>query len=85
MSILSFSQYLEHQTIAETIEVLDEMLYLLVLNTYTGYSEDLTHQYITIRELRNVFIHFRTIEVNVVDTWEAPARSYDLTWRSCGT
>lgn len=48
--------FLQNQSISETVEVLDEMLYLLVLNTeLNGVSPKLVHQYVTIRELRNYF------------------------------
>ncbi|MEQ9405023.1 MAG: hypothetical protein RIM99_15630 [Cyclobacteriaceae bacterium] len=58
MKLLSLSQYLQNQSVEETIEVLDDMLYLLVLKTdFLGLSENLVHQYLTIRELRNLFIH----------------------------
>ena len=57
------SQFLQNQSIEETIEVLDDMLYLLVLKTdFMGLSENLVHQYLTIRELRNVFIHLKLEE-----------------------
>lgn len=57
---LVLESYLPAQSLTETIEVLDEVLYLLVLKTeYLGYSEDLTHQYLTIRELRNLFIDLK--------------------------
>ena len=55
--------FLQNQSIEETIEVLDDMLYLLVLKTdYQGLSENLAHQYLTIRELRNLFIHLNKEE-----------------------
>lgn len=60
---LELSQFLKNQTLEETIEVLDDMLYLLVLKTdFLGLSEDLVHQYLTIRELRNLFIHLKQQE-----------------------
>jgi len=60
---LEFSQFLQNQSLEETIEVLDDMLYLLVLKTdFIGLSENLVHQYLTIRELRNVFIHLKERE-----------------------
>lgn len=57
---LELSQFLQNQSLEETIEVLDDILYLLVLKTdFMGLSENLVHQYLTIRELRNVFIHLK--------------------------
>jgi len=54
------NKFLQNQSPEETIEVLDDMLYLLVLKTdFLGLSENLVHQYLTIRELRNVFIHLK--------------------------
>lgn len=48
--------FLQNQTIEETIEVLDDMLLLLVIDTETnGVSPKLVHQYLTIRELRDCF------------------------------
>ena len=53
---INFSQYLNHQTIEETIQVLDEMLLILVINTEEhGISDNLSHQYLTIRNLRDTF------------------------------
>ncbi|MEM6643571.1 MAG: hypothetical protein AAF616_11380 [Bacteroidota bacterium] len=60
MKNLELSQFLQNQSIEETIEVLDDMLYLLVLKTdFVGLSENLVYQYLTIRELRNVFINLK--------------------------
>ena len=54
------TQFLQNQSIEETIEVLDEVLCLLVLHTdCVGLSDKLTHQYLTIRDLRNVFVMLR--------------------------
>ena len=48
--------FLQNQTLEETIEVLDDMLLLLVIDTeQNGISPKLVHQYLTIRELRNYF------------------------------
>ena len=53
------TQFLQNQSIEETIEVLDEVLCLLVLHTdCVGLSDKLAHQYVTIRDLRNVFVRF---------------------------
>ena len=50
------TQFLQNQSIEETIEVLDEVLCLLVPHTdCVGLSDKLAHQYLTIRDLRNVF------------------------------
>lgn len=58
-----FKEFLQNQSLEETIEVLDDMLYLLVLKTdFMGLSENLVHQYLTIRDLRNVFIHLKQQE-----------------------
>ncbi|MFY0602270.1 MAG: hypothetical protein JXR03_21535 [Cyclobacteriaceae bacterium] len=48
----------QNQSLSETIEVLDEMLYLIVLNIelMDSIPDKLTHQYLTIRELRDFFI-----------------------------
>ncbi len=55
--------FLQNQSISETVEVLDEMLYLLVLNTdINGISPKLVHQYVVIRELRNYFQELRSRE-----------------------
>jgi len=63
MKVFDLSQFLQNQSLEETIEVLDDMLYLLVLKTdFIGLSENLVHQYLTIRELRNVFIHLKQQE-----------------------
>lgn len=53
--------FLEKQSLTETITVLDEMLYLLVLNTdlVGSIPSQFVHQYLTIRELRDCFIHLR--------------------------
>lgn len=52
--------FLKNQTIEETIEVLDDMLLLLVIDTETnGVSPKLVHQYLTIRELRDYFKNLR--------------------------
>lgn len=60
MKNFNLSQFLQNQSLEETIEVLDDMLYLLVLKTdFMGLSKILVHQYLTIRELRNVFIHMK--------------------------
>ena len=57
---IDFSQFLKNQTLEETIEVLDELLCLLVVHTEcAGLTEDLTHQYLTIRNLRNTFMEQR--------------------------
>ena len=57
---IDFSQFLKNQTLEETIEVLDELLCLLVVHTEcVGLSEGLTHQYLTVRNLRNTFMHQR--------------------------
>ena len=54
------TQFLQNQSIEETIEVLDEVLCLLVLHTdCVGLSDKLAHQYLTIRDLRNVFVMLR--------------------------
>ena len=56
MNIESFFPFLANQTLEETIEVLDDMLLLLVIDTErTGVSPELVHQYLTIRELRDYF------------------------------
>ena len=53
---IDFSQYIHHQTLEETIQVLDEMLLILVIHTEEhGISENLSHQYLTIRNLRDLF------------------------------
>ncbi|MFY0602202.1 MAG: hypothetical protein JXR03_21175 [Cyclobacteriaceae bacterium] len=51
-------EFLQNQSLSETIEVLDEMLYLIVLNIELMdiIPDKLTHQYLTIRELRDFFI-----------------------------
>lgn len=57
--------FLQNQTIEETIEVLDEMLLLLVIDTETnGVSPKLVHQYLTIRELRD---YFKSVNGNLVE------------------
>ena len=63
MDKINFKKFLQNQSLEETIEVLDDMLYLLVLKTdFMGLSENLVHQYLTIRELRNLFIHLKQQE-----------------------
>ena len=53
---INFSQYLNHQTLEETIQVLDDILLILVIHTEEhGISENLSHQYLTIRNLRDTF------------------------------
>lgn len=48
--------FLQNQTLEETIEVLDDMLLLLVVDTeQNGVSPKLVHQYLTIKELRDYF------------------------------
>lgn len=48
--------FLQNQTIEETIEVLDDMLLLLVIDTeQNGVSPKLVHQYLTVRELRDYY------------------------------
>lgn len=48
--------FLQNQTIEETIEVLDDMLLLLVIDTeQNGVSPKMVHQYLTVRELRDYF------------------------------
>ena len=58
----SFPSFLQNQSLSETIEVLDEMLYLLVLNTELmgTVPNQLVHQYLTIRELRDYFTHLQS-------------------------
>jgi len=52
---IDFSQYVKNQTLDETIEVLDEVLMILVIHTeYVGLSDELVHQYLTIRNLRDL-------------------------------
>ncbi len=59
-SIINFGSYFHEQTIEETIQVLDETLVILVINTEeNGIPEKLSHQYITIRNLRNTFIQHK--------------------------
>ena len=54
---INFSEYLQQQTIEETIQVLDEILLILVIHTEEhGISENLSHQYLTIRNLRDLFM-----------------------------
>ncbi|MEO9483305.1 MAG: hypothetical protein ABJG47_07665 [Ekhidna sp.] len=50
------NDFLGNQTIEETIRVLDDVLLLLVMHTEcVGLSDNLVHQYLTIRELRDMF------------------------------
>ena len=60
----TFLPFLTKQSTSETIEVLDEMLYLLVLNTELVGSipKQFGHQYLTIRELRDYFIWLKQQE-----------------------
>lgn len=54
---IDLKEYLKDQNLEETIQVLDEILLFLV--TYTeenGVNDKLSHQYITIRNLRNTLI-----------------------------
>ena len=56
MSKLNFLEFLDHHSIEETIEVLDEVLSILVINTeYQGLSDQLVHQYLLVKGLREVF------------------------------
>lgn len=55
MSKIDFTEFLQDHTIDETIKVLDDILYLLVLKTeYQGVADNLVHQYLVIRGLRDV-------------------------------
>ena len=56
MSKLNFSEFLDHHSVQEAIEVLDEVLSILVINTeYQGLSDQLVHQYLLVKGLREVF------------------------------
>lgn len=57
-------QCLQKQSLSETIKVLDDMLYLIVWNTELVGSipNQLNHQYLTIRELRDYFIWLKQQE-----------------------
>lgn len=60
---LNVSQFLQNQSLEETIEVLDDTLCMMIVHTeYVGLPEKLVHQYLTIRDLRNVFIHLKEQE-----------------------
>jgi len=53
---IDFTQYLQDQTPQETIDVLDEILLILVKFTEEfGIDENLSHRYLTIRNLRDTF------------------------------
>ena len=54
---IDFSHFLKDQSFEETIAVLDEVLGILVVHTgCVGLSDAFTHQYLTLRNLRNRFI-----------------------------
>ncbi len=54
---IDLSDYLANQSLDETIDVLDEVMSILVIHTeYAGLSENLSHQYLTIRGLRDLFV-----------------------------
>jgi len=53
---IDFARYLQDQTLEETIDVLDEILLILVKFTEEfGVDENLSHHYLTIRNLRDTF------------------------------
>lgn len=56
MSSIDVTNFLSNHSIEETIEVLDDLLLILVINTeYQGLSDRLVHQYLLIRGLRDLF------------------------------
>lgn len=55
--LIDFTEYLRDQTLEETIKVLDDIMCCLMINVEeVGITENLSHQYLTVRNLRNTFI-----------------------------
>ena len=64
MKSLNLSHFLQTQSLSKTIEVLDEMLYVLVLNVELSDTipDNLCHQYLILRGLRDLFIQLKQEE-----------------------
>ena len=63
---IDFDLFFKSQSLEETIAVLDEMLCILVMHTeYAGLSGAFSHQYLTIRNLRDTFARQRRDKVAV--------------------
>lgn len=61
---LDLSEFLQTQSLEEIIEVLDEMLYVLAMyvELMDSVPDRFGHHYLTIRELRNLFIQLKQEE-----------------------
>ncbi len=58
---IDFTEFFRDQTMEETVQVLDDMLVMLVIYTEeNGINENLSHQYLTIRGLRDTLMMYES-------------------------
>lgn len=60
--LIDFTEFFKDQSLEETIQVLDEMLTILVIHTeQAGLAEGLSHQYLTIKYLKELLEEYQKL------------------------